>query len=68
MRRKDGLCPVCGQPIPEDNWERILDAGLDELWTVGGSMGIDLPMEALTEREQVLRCNGVCVDCFEKLK
>lgn len=65
MKRRDILCPVCMFPIPEDNWECILDAGLNELWTVGD---VDLPMEASTKREQVLRCNGVHVDCFEKLE
>ncbi len=65
MRREDGLCPVCMLPIPEDNWEHILDAGLNELWTIGD---MDLPMEASTEQEQVLRCNGVCAGCFYKLE
>jgi hypothetical protein len=67
--REDGLCPVCMLPIDKKkNLERILDEGYDELWTVGGSMGIDLPQEALDEQTQVLYHNGVHVDCFEKLE
>lgn len=61
-------CPVCNKEIDKKaNWARILDEDWDELWTVGGKDGIDLPPEALPEDVQMLYYNCVHVDCYEHL-
>ena len=61
--REDGLCPVCMLPVPKDNMERIEDDHAD-LVRQCNTLGED----SLTEQEQVLCRNGVCVDCYYKLE